>query len=107
MTDVLSPRGPLPEAVERKRLRELARPFTKDIMKWQARLAFHRTSRSAATSIEDAVTAGAGLGDLLMEVQEAQQRFIEVIRGEPIEGAIQDASRAFERLIEQISSELR
>ncbi|KQW81066.1 hypothetical protein ASC89_04340 [Devosia sp. Root413D1] len=77
-------------------------------MKWHAGLAFYRTSRDGAkSSIEDGVRTGAGLGDLLAEVQEAQQLFSTVTAEEPLEGAIEDAARGFDRLIEQISAELR
>lgn len=77
-------------------------------MKWQAQLAFYRHSRNAAKATnEDAVPVGAGLGDLLTEVQTAQARFKTAIVGEPMSGAIEDVSRSLERLVEQISAELR
>jgi hypothetical protein len=107
MSDLPSRASP-PEVVERKRLRAIARPFAKDIMKWQAKLAVCRQGRDASkATVEDAVVFGSGLGDLLAEVQEAQARFRQATAGEPMAGALDDVSRALERLIEQISAELR
>ena len=107
MSEIASRATPF-DIVERKRLRAIARPFTKDIMKWQAQLAFYRHGRLAAkATAEDVATWGVGLHDLLAEVQEAQARFREAVAGEPVRGAVEDAARALERLVEQIAEELR
>ena len=95
------------EVAEQRRLRGIANPFTKDIAKWQAQLAFYRQCRSARkASIEDAVTISAELRELLGRAQAAEQRFAEATLGQPRAGAVEDAAKAFARLIEQISQEL-
>ena len=58
-----------------------------------------------ATS-EDTLTVGAGLGDLLATVQQAREQFQAKAAGEPMAGAVEDVSRALERLVEQIVAEL-
>jgi len=96
------------EIVEKRRLRAIARPFAKDIMKWQAQLAYYRHRKvSAKSTHEDFVLVGGGLGNLLTTVEEAQQQFKAKTAGEPMAGAVEDVSRSMERLIEQISAELR
>lgn len=77
-------------------------------MKWQAELAFHRHRKSSLQSTnEDTVLVGAGLADLLAKVQQARDRFRVTAADEPMSGAVEDVSRALERLVEQISAELR
>ena len=101
------PRASNPQFVERQRLRAIARPYAKDIMKWQARLAFYRQRRDAARATnEDAFLAGARLSDLLTEVEGAQARFRSATSNEPMVGAIEDVTRSLQRLTEQISAEL-
>jgi hypothetical protein len=95
------------EIAERRRLRAIARPYAKDIMKWQSELAFHRHRKSSAKATnEDTLTVGAGLGDLLATVQQAREQFQAKAAGEPMAGAVEDVSRALERLVEQIAAEL-
>lgn len=101
-------RSPTLEAAERQRLREVTRPFARNLMKWQAELAFHRRSpMSPGGTYEDAVVAGAGLGDLLLEVQHGRTQFEIATAAEARVGPVEDASRAFERLLQHISQELR
>ncbi len=95
------------EIAERRRLRAIARPYAKDIMKWQSELAFHRHRKSSAKATnEDTLTVGAGLGDLLATGQQAREQFQAKAAGEPMAGAVEDVSRALERLVEQIAAEL-
>lgn len=78
-------RAPDRQAVERRRQRAIARPYARDVMKWQTQLAFYRHSgQSRRATDRDAAVAGVGLQVLLVEVQNAQAQFHLTAMGEPM-----------------------